>query len=254
MMALPDAGAPARCRAGREPVPPCPGRMRAAATEGEGESPLDVPRTLDHLVYAVPDLEAGAASFAERTGVVPAPGGRHPVGSANALVALTVNGERSPHYLEIVGPDPERADPGPVGVFGLARLERPHLATFAVRVDGGLDAAVQRARAAGHDPGDAEPWSRTTPDGRVLHWQLAKREPAGYPALVPLLIDWGDTPQPGLGDLPAMDLVALRAEHPDPASIAPALAALGADLAVAQGPAPLLEAMLRGPTGELVLR
>ncbi|PSK87477.1 glyoxalase-like protein [Murinocardiopsis flavida] len=215
---------------------------------------MSFPRTLDHLVYAVPDLEAAVPAFAESTGVTPVRGGRHPVGSANALVALTVAGARGPRYLEIVGPDRERADPGPVGVFGLADLDRPSLATFAVRVEGALTAAVERARAVGHDPGDAEAWSRTTPDGQVLHWHLAKREPASYPAPVPFLIDWGDTPQPGLGDLPTLELVSLRAEHPDPASLAPALSALGVDLALTEGPAPLLEAVLEGPKGGVVLR
>lgn len=215
---------------------------------------MSFPRTLDHLVYAVPDLEAGAAAFAERTGVVPVRGGAHPVGSANFLVALTVDGRRAPHYLEIVGPDPDREDPGPVRVFGLADLDRPHLATFAVRVEGDLPTAVERARAVGHDPGDVDPWSRTTPDGTVLSWLLAKREPDVHPAPVPFLIDWGRTPQPGLGDLPALELLAVRAEHPDPGSLAPALAALGVDLDLSKGPEPLLEADLRGPEGEFVLR
>lgn len=215
---------------------------------------MSFPKTLDHLVYAVPDLAAAVPSFAERVGVAPVRGGRHPVGSANALVALTVNGERAPHYLEIVGPDPERADPGPVQVFGLAGLERPHLATFAVRVDEALTTVVERARAVGHDPGDVEPWSRATPEGEVLHWHLAKREPEAYPATVPFLIDWGKTPQPGLGDLPTLELVSLRAEHPEPSRQAPALSALGVDLDLTEGPRPLLEAVLRGPKGEFVLR
>ncbi|MFE1169218.1 VOC family protein [Nocardiopsis sp. NPDC058789] len=215
---------------------------------------MSFPSRLDHLVYAVPDLAAGAADFVERTGVAPAPGGVHPVGSANALVALTVNGERAPHYLEIVGPDPHREGSGPVPVFGLAHLERPHLATFAVRVEDGLATAVERVRGVGHDPGDVEPWSRTTPDGTVLRWLLAKREPDAYPAPVPFLIDWGRTPQPGLGDLPALELLGLRAEHPDPDSLAPALTALGVDLELGAGPEPLLEARLRGPKGEFVLR
>ncbi|MET9779597.1 VOC family protein [Nocardiopsis alba] len=215
---------------------------------------MSIPATLDHLVYAVPDLETALPAFADLSGVAPVRGGSHPVGSANALIALTVDGRRVPHYLEIVGPDPERADPGPVPVFGLATLDHPHLATFAVRVEGDLEAAVERARAVGHDPGDVEPWSRTTPEGSVLRWLLAKREADHYPAPVPFLIDWGDTPQPGLGDLPTLELVSLRAEHPDPDSLSPVLSALGVDLEVVRGVAPSLEAVLRGPEGEFVLR
>ncbi|WP_431869192.1 VOC family protein [Nocardiopsis eucommiae] len=212
---------------------------------------MSFPGTLDHLVYAVPDLAEAVTDFAQRSGVTPARGGSHPVGSANALVALTVDGRRAPHYLEIVGPDPEQE--GPVTVFGLADLDRPRLATFAVRVDDDLGTVVERARQVGHDPGDVEPWSRTTPDGTVLRWLLAKREPDTYPAPVPFLIDWERTPQPGLGDLPALELLALRAEHPDPESLRPALGALGVDLDLRWGPRPLLEADLRGPRGDFVL-
>ncbi|MFC3996965.1 VOC family protein [Nocardiopsis sediminis] len=214
---------------------------------------MGFPETLDHLVYAVPDLEAASAAFEELTGVRPKPGGRHPVGSANTLVALTRNGERAPHYLEIIGPDPQRAGSGPVPVFGLAHLERPHLATFAVGVRD-LDDAVARARAAGYDPGDPKPWSRATPDGGELHWSLAKREDRTYPAPVPFLIDWGATPQPGLGDLPTLELVSVRAEHPDPKAVGRSLAALGVRLTLDEGPEPVLEAVLRGPKGDTVLR
>ncbi|MEU4725511.1 VOC family protein [Nonomuraea dietziae] len=37
--------------------------------------------SLDHLVYAVPDLEEGVAAFAGRTGVLPMKGGSHPGGT-----------------------------------------------------------------------------------------------------------------------------------------------------------------------------
>jgi len=215
---------------------------------------MSFPPVLDHLVYAVPDLGEGVAAFEERTGVAPARGGVHPVGTANALVALTVDGERAPYYLEIIGPDPDRADPGPVHVFGIADLDGPRLNAFAVRTDDDLEEVVERARAVGHDPGRIEPWSRATPDGTVLRWLLAKAERPSYPDPVPFLIDWGRTPQPGLGDLPALELLSLRAEHPDPGSLRAVLGALGTDLEVGAGPEPLLEAVLRGPRGEFALR
>ncbi|MDT0328341.1 VOC family protein [Nocardiopsis lambiniae] len=214
---------------------------------------MGFPAALDHLVYAVPDLAEGTTGFEELTGVRPVPGGRHPVGSANTLVALTRDGARAPRYLEVIGPDPERADPGPVRVFGLSSLDRPHLATFAVGVTD-LPGAVKRARAAGHDPGDAEPWSRATPDGGRLRWSLAKKESGQYPDPVPFLIDWGATPQPGLGDLPTLELVSVRAEHPDPEEAGRSLSALGVELDLVEGPEPLLEAVLHGPKGEVVLR
>ncbi|WP_188194719.1 VOC family protein [Nonomuraea sp. SYSU D8015] len=70
---------------------------------------------LDHLVYAVPNLAAGVAQFAERTGVKPVPGGSHPGGTANHLVRFG-----STFSLEIVGPDPAAGvRPRALGLEGL---------------------------------------------------------------------------------------------------------------------------------------
>ena len=49
---------------------------------------MSIPTLLDHIVIAGPDLQDLVDWFAERTGVVAAPGGAHPTGTANALVAL----------------------------------------------------------------------------------------------------------------------------------------------------------------------
>lgn len=70
---------------------------------------MSIPTLLDHIVIAGPSLEELVDWFRDLTGVTATPGGAHPVGTVNALVALTVAGQRRPHYLELVGPDPERA-------------------------------------------------------------------------------------------------------------------------------------------------
>ncbi|MFD0857049.1 VOC family protein, partial [Actinomadura adrarensis] len=104
---------------------------------------------LDHLVYAVPELEEGVAQVAELAGVAPVEGGPHPgLGTRNFLLGL---GGRS--YLETIGPDPEQAEPGRPRPFGIDELTGPGLVAWAMAVPSGdLDERVARARDAGHDP------------------------------------------------------------------------------------------------------
>ncbi|MER7015451.1 VOC family protein [Saccharopolyspora sp. NPDC000359] len=202
---------------------------------------------LDHLVYGVPDLLAGVRAVADLLGVDPVPGGRHPDnGTQNYLVGL---GGRA--YLEVIGPDPTATRPPTA--FGLATLTVPRLVTWAVRTPD-LDQAVSDARGAGHDPGEPRPMSRRTPDGQLLEWRLAKREPSPRDGLVPFLIDWGSAPHPADSGLPQVRLLALRAEHPDPESVRADLRAVGVHLELTRADAPTLRAEIEGPGGRVELR
>ncbi|MGP9680861.1 VOC family protein [Brachybacterium sp. AOP3-A1-3] len=193
---------------------------------------MSVPHLLDHIVIAGPDLAEIVDWFRELTGVTAAPGGTHPTGTANALVAFTVNGAKRPHYLELIGPDPEREGEELPKTFSINRLKKPTLITYAVHPEG-IDQVVERARAAGFDPGDVEELSRTTADGTELQWRLTQAAaPRNY--AVPFLIDWGTATQPGLGDLPSIELVSFERIEVNPAPQQKSLDALGLEDGVAE--------------------
>ena len=204
--------------------------------------------SLDHLVYAAPDLDAATREFAAATGVDPAEGGRHlGRGTRNVLVGL---GGTS--YLEIIGPDPANpADPGVAMPFGLDTLDRPRLVTWAVH-PADLEAAAAASAAAGADLGQVWPLSRRTPAGALLEWRLASRHPEPLDGVTPFLIDWGATPHPAPA-LPRLALRGLRATHPDPGAVAAVLDALDVRLTVEPG-APGIAALLDTPRGPVVLR
>ncbi|MFT4232867.1 MAG: VOC family protein [Leucobacter sp.] len=185
---------------------------------------MSIPRLLDHIVIAGPDLDALVSWFAERTGVTAAPGGAHPTGTANALVALTVGGVRGPQYIELIGPDPAREQRDLPATFGIDRLDGPSVQAYAVHPED-IEATVASARERGYDPGDVWELSRRTPAGDLLEWRLSGG--ADKRLDVPFLIDWGATPQPGLGDIPAIELVSFERIEPDPEPVREALAALG---------------------------
>ena len=206
--------------------------------------------TPDHIVYAVPDLDAAVAWFGERAGVVPLQGGPHPGrGTRMALVAL---GERT--YLELIGPDPKQPAPQRPRSFGIDSLRGPKLATWAVGADD-LEGRAAAARAAGYDPGGIAAWRRDRPDGVGLAWRMTVlRDPLPGDGLVPFLIDWGKTPHPAAAASEGCRLVDLRGEHPKPGPVQEALRAIGVELPVAAGPVPALIARLHTPNGRLELR
>lgn len=72
--------------------------------------------------------------------------------------------------------------------------------------------------------------------------------------IVPLFIDWGDTPHPAFTAARGATLVSLRAEHPDVRGVSEMLRNLGLDLPVTQGSSPALIATIDGPRGRVELR
>ena len=205
--------------------------------------------TLDHLVYATIDLEASILDLETRLGVRAMPGGRHPGrGTRNALIGLS---ERS--YLEVIGPDPTQAETTALGWFGVGHLEAPRLVTWAVAHDD-LDSLVARAQARGVRLGSVASGSRQRADGAELRWRFTDPATVVADGIVPFFIDWGDSPHPAASAPSGLELVSLRAEHPEPTRVRQALVAVGLEMPVEPGPAPALVATVRTPNGLVELR
>lgn len=135
---------------------------------------------IDHVVYAVRDLDEAAVRFRQAYGLDSVAGGRHERwGTANRIVPL------GDQYLELVAAvDGELA--GASG-FGHDVLERANAGggwlTFAVATDD-LDAIV---------PGlglEVSAGSRTRPDGTVLRWRGAGLEDPGREPWMPFFLAW----------------------------------------------------------------
>jgi len=203
---------------------------------------------LDHLVYAVPDLDEGVAEIERSFGVRPSPGGRHPgFGTHNALLGL--GGEC---YLELIAPDPEQGDVER-RLFGLGKITEPELLTWAARTSD-LETRIEKARAAGVELGRVVEMSRRRGDGTLLEWRLTLAPELPEGGLVPFFIDWGETPHPAPAATQGCRLLEFYAEHPRPAELSRKLGAVGAELDVREALRPALIALLDTPNGRLELR
>ena len=200
---------------------------------------------VDHLVYAVPDLEAAVEDLTERLGVRAAPGGRHPgEGTRNSLIALGRD-----VYLEILARDPDQASPGKPRWFGIDTLTAPRIAGWAAKATD-LEGVAGRAAAAGIPQlGPVIAGSRHLSDRVSLRWRFTDPHIVIGDGIVPFFIDWSDSPHPSRAAARGVSLIALRAEHPDPETVRKILAGLALDLSVEIGAKPALIATLRTPRG-----
>ena len=204
---------------------------------------------LDHLVYAVPDLDEAVDRLEERLGVRALAGGRHSgEGTRNALIGL---GRDS--YLEILAPDPEEPPPDRPLWLGLEGLTQARLTAWAVKARG-LEGLVARAREMRVRLGPAIEGSRRRSDGTRLFWKFTDPHVVVAGGLVPFFIDWGASPHPAASAPGGASLSALRGEHPNPAGAAALLRSLGLELPVTKGPRPALIAVLDTPRGLIELR
>jgi hypothetical protein len=201
---------------------------------------------LDHLVFGTADLAAGVAAVAERTGVVPQPGGRHPgFGTHNALTGL---GGRA--YLEVIAPDPEQSTASQMRT-SLETLSTPALITWAVASQD-LAADADRMAVAGIEL--EPPIDMERPAGDVvLRWQV-RRPVDARDGVVPFLIDWRDSPHPTTTLPHDLALLVLHVTTPFADRLTAALAALGVDgVEVRHGEITARWATITGPRGTLAL-
>ena len=137
---------------------------------------------IDHVVIVVRELESAIASFTS-AGFTVVRGGKHPIGTHNALIAFADGS-----YIELIAF--VRAVPG--HPWQVALDKGGGIIDFCMRTDD-LAAAVEALRSAGAKIADPSPLSRDRPDGYHLSWVLAIPEPP-FNGQVPFLIK-DDTPR-----------------------------------------------------------
>lgn len=210
------------------------------------------PVTLDHLVVGALSLDAGCEFVEARLGLRPTAGGKHvAMGTHNALLRL---GPRT--YLEVIAVDPQGSAPSRPRWFDLdeprmraALAEGPQLIHWVARTDD-IDAVRKRSKI---DPGPVHPMQRGD-----FQWRITVPDDGHRPGdgLFPTLIAWPGSMHPALRlDDHHLQLVALAGEHPEPAPIRAALAALDLSdtLKVTYGRYPRLAAMIRTRHGIVAL-
>lgn len=201
----------------------------------------------DHLLWAAPDLDAGAEAFAAATGVVPTVGGSHPgFGTRNRLAALGPGA-----FFEVIAPDPAQDAKG-TRAERIAAMPRPGIITFAVQTEDLAD-AERLAKAAGLVVPAPVSMGRTRPDGVKLAWKILYLQHPSYGEAVPFVIDWQGSPHPSTTTPEGCRLESLTVLQPEPEPLGAIYAALGLKIPVERAPVPGFVAVLATPKGRVTL-
>jgi hypothetical protein len=216
---------------------------------------------VDHLVIAAASLEQGVAWCEATLGVVPAPGGEHPLmGTHNRLLRIaTVDYPRA--YLEIIAIQPGRTPQRPRRWFDLddgavhdALARRgPRLLHFVANVPD-VRAAVKAWQSLGITRGEPAAASRMTPRG-LLAWQITLRDDGQrlFNGALPTLIEWGEThPASALAES-GVTLQSMAVAHPQAATLRSAYDAIGLEGLPAREGRPDICAVLETPRGRVQL-
>lgn len=216
---------------------------------------------VDHLVVGAGSLEEGAAWAEATLGVVPGPGGEHPLmGTHNRLLRVaTVDYPRA--YLEIIAVQPGRQPQRDRRWFDLddetlrdtLRREGPRLLHFVANVPHVAQAVAAMLRL-GLDRGEVLQASRMTARG-LLEWQITVR-PDGrrlYAGALPTLIEWGQTHPASALPESGVTLQSLVATHPQAEQLRAAGEAIGLQRVTVKEGAANLCATLDTPRGRVKL-
>lgn len=138
--------------------------------------------SIDHVIYAVQDLDAFARRLFDEHGLASYEGGVHPAwGTENRIIPL---GSSYLELVTVVDVDVARVNP-----FGRAVLqvlhERDGFLGWVVRVNGLVRVTERQSL-------EAVPGSRTLPDGSVVSWRTAGMDTMISDPSMPFFIEWDD--------------------------------------------------------------
>lgn len=195
---------------------------------------------LDHILYAVPNLQKGTEDFEKLTGVQPAYGGKHThLGTHNALISL---GEEV--YLELIAPDPTQSIPFENVIFDIGKIKVPKIITWAVRSTNinELGSRIQISK--------IEDGKRIKEDGTSLKWKTAGiTEFADNSGIVPFVIQWISIPHPANTSPGGCELLEFSAEHPCPNKLTKLLSELSFSFKIVKSQSVRLKAKINSPKG-----
>lgn len=204
---------------------------------------------LDHVVWAVPDLEKGVEMITDLTGVEPVSGGRSP-GRDRSHNALLTFGNGS--YLEIIAP----GNTGMVGGWAdRVKDGEAHIVDYALRTTDRFAKLRAAIAASGFSATEPRPMGRVRPDGGALNWELLNVKGTPLDDALPFFIDWlGSAPHPSENSPGGLTLDSFSVAHPQAEELAKIFTSLGISTPVQRSNRHTINLTFTGPKGQVFLQ
>lgn len=210
---------------------------------------MNLGRQIDHIVYAVKDLEVAIEWFEAQTGIRPVFGGYHQTqGTKNALVNL---GDAC--YLEILAIDPNNLAIQAPRWMGIDLIETACITRWALKSSDLLSDAAILER---HNKalGNRQTGQRKTTDGTMLSWEMTIPSAAPQIELLPFMVDWrSSSAHPTQNLKPACVLKNISFHHPNPNTLKAAFDQLQINTIILEADTPQVKIHIDSPNGIVLL-
>ena len=205
-------------------------------------------RRIDHIAYAVPNLDQGCKDLAEKLGCQVVIGGRHlNNGTHNALINLG-----NEIYLELLAIDEENKEIQAPRWMGVDLISKPKVTRWAIKSDNlGSELAILKK----YNEGLAQSFegSRKKQDGTTLRWHMALPLPSPEIELAPFAVDWKDSIHPTKSLPNECELLSIEFKHPNPNVIKGLFLDLDLEHQVKQSDTEEIKLIIKSPKGIIEL-
>jgi hypothetical protein len=207
-----------------------------------------IPAGLDHVVWAVPDLDEGVALITELTGVEPVSGGKAPGRDLPHNALLSLGGGS---YFEVFCP----ARTGMVGGWASSVADGvPHVVSYALHVKDRFKRLLKRVAETDLTHNDPRAMGRVRPDGGAVNWELMNIAGSSFDDVLPFYIDWLDSsPHPSKSSPPGVEIEKLIVAHPQADSVRDIYRSLGIHSQVIRSDRRSISVYLNSPKGKVLL-
>lgn len=172
-------------------------------------------RQIDHIVYAVPDLEKSVDHLEKLLGVRPLPGGIHSTkGTKNALLNL---GNQC--YLEILAVDESNSDVKGPRWMGVDLITTPKITRWSLKSDR-MIADQKVLQSYKKELGEIQGGQRKMSSGALIQWEMILPLAAPEVDILPFMTDWSQSSTHPTDKMPQQcTLMAIDFTHPEPEMI-----------------------------------